>query len=143
MHLKRLAHVCMPVIDLEKIRVFYCDILKCRVIHEFVNKDHQTYGLFIYINNDSFLEFFRSSDESNSQANPNQHICFEVGDIQEWVAWLESNGYKPNVRRGRTDRVLQFEITDPESNILEFHQYDTEAVQFQYLGLDLERDEGK
>jgi len=38
------------------------------------------------------------------------------------------HGLQAEVRRGRTDRILQFFVNDPDGNMVEFQQHDRESV---------------
>lgn len=128
---KQLAHVCLGTPDLTRLQAFYCELLGCRVIHEFRNQQGERYGLFLLVNRATFLEFFLDH-ESTAQKGALKHLCFEVEDIHQWAERLKSRGFAVEVRRGRTDGVLQCSIQDPDGNTVEFHQYDPQAVQYPY-----------
>jgi len=128
---KRLSHVCLSARDLNKTIAFYCEVLGCRIAHEFRNQQSELYGVFLAVNNGTFLEFF----QGDAPAQPRgvfRHLCFEVDDIQQTAEQMKVKGFPAEVSRGRTDRVLQFWITDPDGNQVEFHQYDEQAVQYPY-----------
>jgi lactoylglutathione lyase len=129
---KRLGHVCLNTADIRRVTEFYCDVLGCQVIHEFKDARGETYGVFLLVNNSTFLEFFRAAPISEAPSRF-RHLCFEVEDIQEWAGRFTARGVVVDVRRGRTDRVWQFEIRDPDDNVVEFHQYDPECVQYPFL----------
>ncbi len=57
--LKRLSHVCLGTSDLKKTIDFYCGLLNCQIVHEFRNQQGELYGIFILINNGTYLEFFQ------------------------------------------------------------------------------------
>jgi lactoylglutathione lyase len=128
---KRLAHLCLGTPDLARVQAFYCGLLGCRVIHEFRNQQGERYGLFLLVNRGTFLEFFLDA-ESVTHKGVFKHLCFEVEDIHEWAERLKSRGFPVEIRRGRTDGVLQFSIQDPDGNAVEFHQYDSKAIQYPY-----------
>ena len=129
--IKRLSHVCLRSKDLGKTLEFYQDVLGCTVIHEFRNQEEFLYGVFLLVEDGTFLEFFHQ-EEPITAGGPLRHICFEVEDIQAFAKAMEEKGFHPEVKRGRTDRVLQCWVTDPDENLVEFHQYDQESVQYPY-----------
>lgn len=129
--IKRLGHVCLGTTDLNETLDFYCGILACRVIHEFRNANGQLYGVFLKITRGNFLEFFL--EKNPSPGGFFRHICFEVDDIERVNKTLNEKGFKAEIRRGKTDRVLQFWIQDPDGNMIEFHQYDEQCIQFKHL----------
>ena len=128
----RLSHVCLSSFDLQSTMDFYCNVLRCSVVHEYKNDNGEVYGVFLLVNNNTFLEFFKTPpfEEGTSCF---RHLCFEVEDIHEWLRQLHEQGFSGEIKRGRTDRVLQFWINDPDGNMIEFHQYDPDSVQFKYL----------
>lgn len=132
MQVKGLSHVGLTARDLDKTQAFYCDLLGCRVVHEFRNAQGQRYGLFLVVNHGTFLEFFLEQTPT-PPGGRFRHLCFEVEDIHRCAERLRAAGFSVEVARGRTDRVLQCRINDPDGNQVEFHQYDPEAVQYPYM----------
>ena len=130
--IKRLGHVCLGSRDLGKTLAFYRDILGCTIVHEFKTPEDWTYGLFLLVNNDTFLEFFHQQDRQQ-EGGLFRHMCFEVEDIHAFAGAMAQKGFSPEVIRGRTDGVLQFWVNDPDGNKVEFHQYDEQSVQFSCL----------
>ena len=51
---------------------------------------------------------------------PLRHICFEVKSVLSVAKKFRNK--KINIKRGKTDSILQFFINDEEGNIVEFHQ---------------------
>ncbi len=130
--LKRLSHACLGSTDLERTIGFYCDLLGCRIAHEFRNAEGERYGVFLFCNDGTFLEFFRER-EARGKGGLFRHLCFQVDDIEIAAARLRDRGYTVEVRRGRTDRILQFFIEDPDGTTVEFQQHDRESALFPYL----------
>ena len=125
--LKRLSHVCLGSTDLTRTRDFYCRVLGCEVAHEFRNPAGELYGVFLACRNGTFLEFFREP-APKPPGGLFRHMCFEVEDIERTADELRSHGFRPEVKRGRTDHILQFFIHDPDGNMIEFQQHDRESV---------------
>lgn len=131
MMITRLSHVCLGTRDLDAMTVFYCEVLGCRIVHEFRNQRSERYGVFLLVNHGTFLELFRD-DAAQPDGRRFRHLCFQVEDIQRLAEQMRARGFPAEVSRGRTDRVLQFWINDPDGNQVEFHQYDEQAVQYPY-----------
>ena len=131
--LKRLAHVCLGTTDLSKAVEFYCGLLGCRISHEFKNPQGELCGVFLLVNNSTFLELFKD-EQPKREGGLFRHLCFEVVNIQGLAEELRrEKGLQVEVSRGKTDHVLQFWIKDPDGNMVEFHEYDKECVQYKYL----------
>ena len=129
--LKGLSHVCLGTSDLGKTMDFYCGVLGCKVVHEFRNQEGDLYGVFLSVNDGTFLEFF-NDDKAVSDGGSFRHLCLEVEDIYKFADAMRGKGFPGEIRRGRTDGVLQFWVYDPDGNMLEFHQYDEDSVQYPY-----------
>ena len=57
--IKTLSHISLSSSNLEKVKKFYIDILKFKIVHKFINpKTNFEYGIFIFCGNNTLLEFF-------------------------------------------------------------------------------------
>lgn len=130
--LKRLSHACLGSTDLSRTLSFYRDLLGCEVVHEFRNPAGKLYGFFLSCRNGTFLEFF-SEESAKPPGGLFRHLCFEVEDIEQMAAVVRSHGFRPEVKRGRTDHILQFFIHDPDGNMIEFQQHDRQSVLYAAL----------
>lgn len=130
--LKRLSHVCLGSTDLPRTVNFYRDLLGCEVAHEFRNPAGQLYGVFLACRNGTFLEFF-NEEEAKPSGGLFRHLCFEVEDIERMAGIVRRHGFQPEVRRGRTDHILQFFVQDPDGNMIEFQQHDRQSVLYSLL----------
>ncbi len=125
--LKRLSHACLGSTDVPRTVAFYRDLLGCEVAHEFRNPAGVLYGVFLSCRNGTFLEFF-NEQAPKPTGGLFRHLCFEVEDIEGMAAMARSKGLPAEVKRGRTDRILQFFVHDPDGNMIEFQQHDQESV---------------
>jgi catechol 2,3-dioxygenase-like lactoylglutathione lyase family enzyme len=133
--LKRLSHASFGSTDLQRTVAFYRSLLGCEIAHEFRNPAGELYGVFLYAKNGTFLEFFTEREEKPA-GGLFRHICFEVDDIEAAAARFRAAGHAAEVRRGRTDRVLQFFVHDPDGTTIEFQQHDAESVLLPYVSGD-------
>ena len=91
------------------------------------NGQGELYGVFLSCNNGTFLEFF-NEQAPKPAGGLFRHVCFEVTEIESMAERARGLGFAPELRRGRTDRILQFFIHDPDGNMIEFQQHDEESV---------------
>ena len=120
--IKNISHISLYSKSLTKIKKFYCEFLNLKISHYFKNSKGEEYGLFIKANKDTFLEFFLSIKKRNKGTVFN-HICFDVKNILILRKKLVSKKIKCTpIKKGKTDKILQFNCKDLENNIIEFHQ---------------------
>jgi catechol 2,3-dioxygenase-like lactoylglutathione lyase family enzyme len=131
----RLHHVSLGTPDLPRALEFYRDHLGGQLAHEFRNDDGELYGVFVHHGDGTFVELFHDGDAGEELSGRFRHLAFEVEDIEAAAARLRSMGYAPTVRRGRTDKVLQLFIDDPDGNRVELQQHDEQSVLTRYLAL--------
>ena len=130
--LRRLSHVCLGSTNLARTVEFYRGVLDCEVAHEFRNPAGELYGVFLACRNGTFLEFFHEQAPKPA-GGLFRHLCFEVEDIAKMADRVRSHGFGAEVKRGRTDHILQFFIHDPDGNMIEFQQHDRESVLYALL----------
>lgn len=133
MRIKRLSHVSLSSRNLAAAERFYVGILGFEIAHEFRNPAGERYGFFLHAGGGSFLEFFQKPEASH-QEGLFRHLCLETDDIEAIAEKLRTNGITDfTVKRGRTDRILQFFINDPDGTQVEFQQHDAESVLTPYV----------
>ncbi len=131
--IKRLSHVSISSDDLDRAELFYKGILGLKIVHNFINDKGERYGFFLLSGCGTFIEIFRSQNAITRQGRL-RHICFEVADIEKCSVELRSNGiYDFDIKRGRTDRVLQLFIDGPDGVQIEFQQHDELSLLFEYV----------
>ena len=130
--LKRLSHACLGSTNLSRTIAFYRELIGCEVAHEFRNAGGELYGVFLSCRNGTFLEFF-NEQEPKPPGGLFRHLCFEVDDVEDMAAVARSHGLTAEIKRGRTDHILQFFIHDPDGNVVEFQQHDGQSVLYPLL----------
>lgn len=116
----QLSHVCFSTADLPKTIEFYRSVFGFEVAHEFINDRAELYGVFLRISENTFLEFFNLQGEFNP-GTQFKHFCMIVSDIHSEAERLRKLGFEIEVKRGRTDGILQFWIEDPNGIKIEMH----------------------
>ena len=130
--LKRLGHVSLATNRLEEMITFYQGVLGAQVAHDFRNAEGVRYGAFLTTGCGSFIELFNSSDEP-IPGNRFRHLCLEVENIEALARHLQTHGYSAKIKRGKTDRILQFFITAPDGTMIEFQQHDEQSTLAPFL----------
>ena len=123
----RLSHVSLSTPDLARAVTFYQDVFGSDVAHEFRNDRGERYGVFLHVGAQTFLELFNDAASSEARTSRFRHFCFEVEDIAAAAERLRGLGYDVDVKRGRTDRILQCFINDPDGNMIELQQHDEQS----------------
>ena len=130
--LKRLSHACLGSTNLPRTIAFYRELVGCEVAHEFRNAAGELYGVFLSCRNGTFLEFF-NEQQPKPPGGLFRHLCFEVDDVEEIAVVARRHGLTAEIKRGRTDHILQFFIHDPDGNMVEFQQHDRQSVLYPLL----------
>ena len=124
--IKQISHISLSTKNIKKVIDYYIDILGFKIAHKFINKKNdELYGLFINCGNRTYIEFFK--DKKRTKNLNIRHICFEVKKIYLLAKKLKRIDRSIRVKRGKTDRVLQFMTRDFDNNLIEFHEYDKKS----------------
>ena len=130
--LKRLSHACLGSTNLPRTIAFYRELVGCQVAHEFRNAAGEIDGVFLSCRNGTFLEFF-NEQQPKPPGGLFRHLCFEVDDVEDMAAVARRHGLTAEIKRGRTDHILQFFVHDPDGNMIEFQQHDRQSVLYPLL----------
>ena len=130
--LKRLSHACLGSTNLPRTIAFYRELVGCEVAHEFRNAAGELYGVFLSCRNGTFLEFF-NEQQPKPPGGLFRHLCFEVDNVEDMAAVARRHGLTAEIKRGRTDHILQFFVHDPDGNMVEFQQHDRQSVLYPLL----------
>lgn len=124
----RASHTSINCYDLEQCITWYTQNFKLDIAHTFKNVNGR-YGVFLDTGNGTLLELFkepRLDHEDVSDLSLLRHICFEVADIREAAEELAIP--ITDIRRGRTDRVLQCFVKDPNGIEIELQEHDAQSA---------------
>lgn len=133
MGIKRLSHVSLSTRDLAAAERFYVGLMGFEIAHEFHNAAGERYGMFLHAGGGSFLELFQKPDAGRDEGLF-RHLCFETDDIEAFAARVRAYGISDfTIRRGRTDRILQFFFQDPDGTQVEIQQHDDESALVRFV----------
>lgn len=130
-----ILHFSFKSSDLSAVIDFYDRYFGTRVIHRFLRDDGSCYGVMLLLGRHSMLEIFedRAPVPADSMAGPDRtHICIHVADIEKSFRRFPAEAILEPIRRGRTDRALQFRVRDPAGNQIEVQSLD-DQVRFNCL----------
>ena len=133
MKIEKLSHVCLGTHDLSGQIDFYCVVLGFELAHEYRNQNDERFGAFLHVGGGTFIELFNDQD-APIEGGLYRHFCLHVDDLKAVADHLLERGIVLEIRRGRSDGTLLAEFSDPEGNVIEFHQYDDHSALLQYIG---------
>jgi glyoxylase I family protein len=124
---KRIDHVEIVPIDVEKSLDFYINILGCKLkSRNMVNKGAMQEIIFVTLG-DTMIEFISVKDPASQSKDPfhagYRAIALEVEDMDKAVAYLKNKGVEmahPYTTMGKTKRG---EIVDPDGLTIELRQW--------------------
>jgi lactoylglutathione lyase/glyoxylase I family protein len=122
--IKRLAHICLQVKDMERSIAFYRDGLGFPVAFTFMKKG-KLGGAYFSLGERSFLEVFQNDNPGGIQ-----HFCLECDDIDDFIAKATAKGITCTPKELGGDHTWQTWLRDPDGNAFEIHQYSERSFQF-------------
>lgn len=130
---KRLAHVCFTVRDLDASEAFYRDKLGLRPAFDFLDAQGERFGVYLHIGGRNFIELFRGDLGEPAGGQSYRHFCLEVDDVEATVAELRSRGVEVTDPKLGSDGSWQAWLSDPDGNRIELHGYTPESKQAPWL----------
>lgn len=144
--IRQLAHLCFKTSQLEAMRAFYCDALGATLKFRYLNQQSEMIGCYFALGESTFIEVFDHADahrrsKSVKPLEPLEeprdpwlmrynHFCFQVEDLDAFVALLTARGVSVTGRKVGNDRSLQAWLKDPDGNLIELQQYTPQSRQF-------------
>jgi len=127
MQLRRMHHVAIICSDYERSRRFYTEVLGLRVLNENYRPERDSWKLDLTLPDGSQIELFSFSSPPARPSYPEacglRHLAFEVDDVEQWKAMLESRGVAVEAIRidEYTQRRFVF-FADPDGLPLELYE---------------------
>jgi len=128
-----ISHVGYFVSDLPKALDFWHGLLGYDEPYDLKNPDGTVHIAFIKINNHQHIELFNQQPPAGS--GHLSHIAFIVSNAEQMRAYLASRGVHvgSKVGRGKTGD-LNFEIKDPDGNLVEFVEPQPDGMEAKNAG---------
>jgi len=127
LRLNKIHHIAIICRDYEKSKAFYTDVLGFTIIEETYRAERQSYKLDLALNGQYVIELFSFPNPPERPSRPEaaglRHLAFEVTNLEEAVAHLESHQIpvEPIRRDEITGKYFTF-FSDPDQLPLEFYQ---------------------
>lgn len=127
MKLKGIHHIAIICSDYEKSKNFYTKILKFSIINETFREQRNSYKLDLKVGDNAQIELFSFPSPPSRINSPEacglRHLAFEVENVTEYVAYLDSKGIR--VEPVRIDELTGKRFTffkDPDDLPLEIYE---------------------
>ena len=144
--IKQVAHLCFKTEQLDRMIAFYRDGLGAGVKFNYRRSDGTVIGSYFSFGERTFLEVFDHTDAHRRSNSPKplepleelrdpwlaryNHFCFEVENLDNYVALLESRQIVVTGRKVGNDRSKQAWVKDPDGNLIELQEYTPQSRQF-------------
>ena len=127
MLIRRLAHVCLNVTDLQRSLAFYKKLgLKERF--DFTRRGRD-FGRYLEISEKNYLELFEEPRQGAVINNGLAHFCLETEDLPALMAHLNAQGVAFTPKKVGPDHTAQIWLEDPDGNRFEVHEYTPQSMQ--------------
>lgn len=125
--INRVHHIAIICSDYQKSKQFYTDVLGFRIVREVYREERASYKLDLEINGLYQIELFSFPDPPARPSRPEaaglRHLAFEVDDIDEAIAAVQSKGVMTEPIRidEFTGKRFTF-FADPDGLPIEFYE---------------------
>ena len=127
LRLNKIHHIAIICRDYERSKAFYTSVLGFTIVEETYRAERQSYKLDLALNGVYVIELFSFPNPPERPSRPEaaglRHLAFEVTNLEEAVAHLESHQIpvEPIRRDEITGKYFTF-FSDPDQLPLEFYQ---------------------
>lgn len=125
--INKVHHIAIICSNYSKSKQFYIDILGLTVIQEIYREERDSYKLDLALNGNYIIELFSFPNPPKRPSRPEatglRHLAFEVTDLDETVAFLNSKNIESEPIRidEMTGKRFTF-IADPDELPIEFYE---------------------
>ena len=123
----KIHHIAIICSDYHKSKAFYTEILGFKILQEVYREERQSYKLDLALNDNYCIELFSFPNPPQRTSRPEacglRHLAFEVNDLDQTVAYLQSvNIFSEPIREDEfTNKRFTF-IADPDELPIEFYE---------------------
>jgi glyoxylase I family protein len=123
----KVHHIAIICSDYTKSKQFYIDILGLTVIQEIYREERDSYKLDLALNGNYIIELFSFPNPPKRPSRPEatglRHLAFEVTNLDETVAFLNSKNIESEPIRidEMTQKRFTF-IANPDELPIEFYE---------------------
>jgi glyoxylase I family protein len=126
-NINKVHHIAIIASDYTKSKQFYTAVLGLTIIQEIYREQRQSYKLDLALNGDYIIELFSFPNPPKRPSRPEstglRHLAFDVDDLDETVAFLNSKNVESEPIRidEMTQKRFTF-IADPDDLPIEFYE---------------------
>ena len=126
-NINKVHHIAIIASDYSKSKQFYIEILGLTIIQEIYREERDSYKLDLALNGDYIIELFSFPNPPKRPSRPEatglRHLAFEVTNLDETVAFLNSKNVESEPIRidEMTQKRFTF-IADPDELPIEFYE---------------------
>jgi glyoxylase I family protein len=126
-NINKVHHIAIIASDYTKSKQFYTAVLGLTIIQEIYREERDSYKLDLALNGDYIIELFSFPNPPKRPSRPEatglRHLAFEVTNLDETVAFLNSKKIKSEPIRidEMTKKRFTF-IADPDELPIEFYE---------------------
>ncbi|MDR7210399.1 VOC family protein [Flavobacterium piscis] len=125
--LNKVHHIAILCSDYQKSKTFYTNVLGLTIIREIYREERQSYKLDLALNGIYIVELFSFPNPPERPSNPEavglRHLAFEVTDLDETIAFLNSKKIESEpIRIDETTQKRFTFIADPDLLPIEFYE---------------------
>jgi glyoxylase I family protein len=125
--LKSIHHIAIICSDYEKSKQFYTQTLGFKIDREVHRETRESYKLDLSLNGQYCIELFSFPNPPSRPSRPEstglRHIAFEVTDIVEAIAYLQSKNIEPEPIRVDEFTKKRFTFfSDPDNLPIELYE---------------------
>lgn len=126
--IKMIAHVCISAKNLDETERFYCSCLGLARKFSFI-RDGEVYGYYLQVNENNFIEVFRSDAVSSEEMPLIRHFCLEVDNLDRAIEQIKRFGVDTSEKKLKCDNTWQIWTTDPNGIKVELQEYTPKSSQ--------------
>ena len=126
-NINKVHHIAIIASDYSKSKQFYIEVLGLTVIQEIYREERDSYKLDLALNGEYIIELFSFPNPPKRPSRPEaaglRHLAFEVTNLNETVAFLDSKNVESEPIRidEMTQKRFTF-IADPDELPIEFYE---------------------
>ena len=120
-----LHHISIKTSNLDILVEFYNTYFCNSVVHQFMSADGDCYGYMLRFAGGGVIEILRSNvfEQINKErANGLHHFCLQTDHLDDFLLKIPISNIARPVKIGKTDRIKQVMISDPDGNLIEVHE---------------------
>ena len=125
--LNKIHHIAIICSDYSKSKEFYTTVLGLTIVQEIYREERDSYKLDLALNGEYIIELFSFPNPPKRPSRPEatglRHLAFEVTNLDETVAFLNSKNIESESIRidEMTQKRFTF-IADPDELPIEFYE---------------------